>query len=89
MLQLDKIKMFLRLDTNAEDMLLEHYSTVAEEYVKAACGQNVILEDPRIELVQLMLISDWFENRTMYGKSGYSSNINSILMQVRLETEGL
>ena len=97
MIELVKIKQFLRLDTDAEDMLLEQYAQAADQYVLAACGKAVNLSDPRAENVQLMLIADWFENRTMYGqtgynrtmygKIGYSQSISSMLTQLQLETE--
>lgn len=87
MMDLTKIKQFLRLDTDAEDILLESYAQAAEEYLKAACGAAIDISGQRAELVQLMLISDWFESRTMYGKGGYSQTIGSILQQLQLETE--
>ena len=87
MIELTKIKEFLRLDTDAEDMLLKTYAQAAEDYLKAACGEGVCLLDARAELVQLMLIADWFENRTMYANGTYSNNISSMIMQLQLETE--
>ena len=87
MIDLTKIKQFLRLDTDAEDTLLESYSQAAEDYLKAACGSAVNAHDARAELVQLMLISDWFESRSIYGKGGYAQTISSIIQQLQLETE--
>lgn len=88
MIDLKTVKEFLRIDTDAEDVLLEQYIKASERYVKAACGEKVDLSDERAVLVQEMLISDWFENRTMCGKGSYSQNINSMIMQLSLETEG-
>lgn len=89
MIALEKIKQFLRIDTDAEDTLLNSYSQAAENYIKAACGAGVNLFDNRAELIQLMLIADWFENRTMYGTGNYRASINSLVTQLQLETEGL
>lgn len=85
MVDLVKIKQFLHLDTDAEDELLNSYAQAAESYIKAACGKGVNMYDSRAELVQEMLIADWFENRTMYASGSYSQTISSIILQLQLE----
>ena len=87
MLELQSIKEFLRIDTDADDKLLQSFSIAAEEYLKESCGEKVNLVSQRATLVQQMLISDWYENRSLYSKGNYSQTINSILMQLRLEAE--
>lgn len=87
MVGLEEIKQFLRIDTDAEDLLLTKYAEAAEKYIKSACGEAVCMTDPRTDLVQLMLIADWFENRTMYSNGSYSRSINSMMTQLRLEAE--
>ena len=87
MVELQKIKEFLKIDTDAEDTLLGEFAKTAEEYLINSCGQNVDLTCSRAETVQLMLISDWFENRSLYANGSYSRAISSMLMQLQLEAE--
>lgn len=85
MVDLIKIKSFLRIDGDAEDEILKSFRKTAEEYVKSTCGEFVDINCGRAEMAQLMLISDWYENRSAYSTGNYSRAIDSILTQLRLE----
>ena len=85
MVKLDRIKEFMHIDIDAEDALLNQFAQAAEDYIKSSCGEGADTQSPRAELVQLMLISDWRENRSLYAQGSYSRAIDSILMQIRLE----
>ena len=85
MVKLDTIKEFMHIDNDAEDALLNQFAQAAEEYVKSACGEGVNIYSRRAETVQLMLISDWRENRSLYAQGSYSRAVDSMLMQLRLE----
>lgn len=88
MLDVEKIKTFLRIDTDAEDELLSSFAQAADEFVINSCGDGAakLLDTPRVELIQQMLIADWYENRCINGnKGGFARSIESMLMQLRLE----
>ena len=87
MVKIEKIKEFLHIDTDTEDVLLNQYARTAEDYLKSSCGKRVNLDDSRAELVQLMLIADWHETRTLYAQGTYSRAVDSMIMQLKLETE--
>lgn len=87
MLELAEVKNFLRCEHDEDDELIKMYMSAAEEYVKAACGDTVDLEKAKTRTILLMLISDYYENRTAYGQGSYSHNISSMITQLRLETE--
>ena len=85
-LTLEEVKNFLRLDTSDDDTLLGIYISTAEEYVKSACGRQVDLDNPKSHTVMLMLVGDYYENRSPYGQAKYSQNVSTMLMQLQLET---
>lgn len=87
MVDLATAKDFLRVEHNADDKLIELYIDSAKEYVTSACGNNVDFTKKRTETIVLMLVSDYYETRTAYGKGAYSHNVSSMLTQLRLETE--
>ncbi len=87
MVDLDKAKNFLRVEHDEDDTLIEMYIDAAAGYIKSACGDNVDLNKKKVETVQLMLISDYYENRAATGQGGYSHSVSSMLTQLRLETE--
>lgn len=87
MLDLATVKNFLRCEHDEDDELIQMYIESAEDYVKSACGDNVDLEKAKSRTILLMLISDYYENRTVYGQGQYSHNVSSMITQLRLETE--
>lgn len=87
MLDLSAVKNFLRCEHDEDDELIQMYMEAAEDYVKSACGNSVDLEKPKAKTILLMLISDYYENRTAYGQGQYSHNVSSMITQLRLETE--
>ena len=87
MLELAEVKNFLRCEHDEDDELIKMYMVSAEDYVQSACGDNVDMEKAKTRTILLMLISDYYENRTAYGQGSYSHNISSMITQLRLETE--
>ena len=86
-MELLRVKNFLRVDTDEDDELISAHILTAEEYVKGACGEGCDLNKEKAQTVMLMLIADMYEQRTAYGKGGYSESIKAMLTQLRLETE--
>lgn len=86
-LKIETVRNFLHLDDNSEDEILKLYQDAAVEYVRSACGQNVDLSAGRTQLIILMLIADYYENRAVGGVGAYNHSIKSMLIQLQLENE--
>ena len=83
---IEEIKLFLRIDDNSENTLIESFKSAAEEYLENAG----VIEDYSKELYKLaikLLVSHWYENRdsvlvgSISKKLEYS--LNSILIQLQ------
>lgn len=85
-LTLDEIKIFLRIDHDADDEYIEMCKNSAKAYILSACG-DVDFSESKVRMVECMLIADYYENRTLGGKGSYSQAISSMLLQIQLETE--
>ena len=44
------------------------------------------LDNPKAHTIMLMLVGDYYENRSPYGQTKYSQNVSTMLMQLQLET---
>lgn len=64
---LDEIKIFLRIDDETEDNLLNALMLAAEEYLLGA-GIEKDYSKEIYKLTVKMLISNWYENRNMTDK---------------------
>lgn len=85
-MEIEEIKLFLRIDDNSEDTLIESFKSAAEEYLENAG----VIKDYSKELYKLaikLLVSHWYENRdsvligSISKKLEYS--LNSILIQLQ------
>lgn len=68
MLQLEKIKLYLRIDDDSEDTLLSSFEKTSREEIKISTGVesgSKASETEIYELTQLILISDMYENRSI------------------------
>lgn len=88
MLDLATVKNFLRVEHDEDDELIKIYMDTADEYIKSACGENVDMETAKARTLTLMLVSDYYETRSPNGAAQYSHNVQSMITQLRLETEG-
>jgi uncharacterized phage protein (predicted DNA packaging) len=85
-MDLEELKLFLRIDGEEEDSLIEGLQLGAEEYLTNAG----IIKDYTKELYKLaikILVSHWYENRSVetIGKnvSKISFGLDTILIQLR------
>ena len=81
---LDEVKAWLRVDFNDDDALITMLIDAAELYLKNATGAEFNENNHLAKLFCMTLISDWYENREMIGKTSDQIRpiINSILMQL-------
>lgn len=87
---LDDVKAYLRIDEDADDMVLEVMMQAAEQYIKDAVGFYEE-ENPKIKMLYWLVIQDFYENRVLVVKEAdkqrLSYAMSSIVMQ--LQTEAL
>ncbi|KNF07010.1 putative phage protein [Gottschalkia purinilytica] len=62
-MELEELKLFLRLDHGEEDDLLKSFQLSAEMYLNNA-GINKNYENELYKLAIKILVSHWYENRT-------------------------
>ena len=81
---LDEAKNWLRIDFIEDDALLTMLISAAEAYLENATGVEYDENNHLAKLFCMTLISDWYENREMIGKTSDQIRpiINSILMQL-------
>lgn len=87
---LDDVKAYLRIDEDADDMVLEVMMQAAKQYIKDAVGFYEE-ENPKIKMLYWLVIQDFYENRVLVVKEAdkqrLSYAVSSIVMQ--LQTEAL
>lgn len=83
---LSELKLYLRLETDytEDDAFLNTLISAAEAYLKNSTGKIFTNTNGQAKLFCLVLISDWYENRSMNSKASEKVRftINSILAQL-------
>lgn len=80
-MELDEIKLYLRLDTDDEDELLKSFQLSAEEYL-ANAGVIKDYEKNLYKLAIKLLISNWYENRIPVLSGSISKKIEYSLQNI-------
>lgn len=85
---LDDVKAYLRIDEDADNMVLEVMMQAAEQYIKDAVGFYEE-ENPKIKMLYWLVIQDFYENRVLVVKEAdkqrLSYVVSSIVMQLQAE----
>lgn len=82
-ISLDETKIWLRVDGEDDDLIIEMLIDVAENYLKNAVGRTVAKNNKNAKLLCLVLVADWFENREFIGKAdNVRHTIRSLLLQL-------
>ena len=83
MVDLKKVKEYLRIDYEEDDEFIRSLITASKIYLENACGE--FLSNELTELAQLILIEHWNDNRTLVGTVGDSikHSVDAIIFQVR------
>lgn len=92
---LNEVKVYLRIDSDAEDALLERLMATAYSVVAGAVDNYALIArlKPDCEklgdMTQLALISDLYENRNLEGETpqGYSRIVETMLHQLQYDTD--
>ena len=92
---LNEVKVYLRIDSDAEDALLERLMATAYAVVAGAVDNYrlIVQLKPDCEklgdMTQLALIADLYENRNLEGETpqSYSRIVETMLHQLQYETD--
>lgn len=92
---LNEVKVYLRIDSDAEDALLERLMATAYAVVAGAVDNYrlIVQLKPDCEklgdMTQLALIADLYENRNLEGEApqSYSRIVETMLHQLQYETD--
>ncbi len=81
------VKEYLRIDADytAEDGLIDSLIAASDVYCKNAFGLDVDLGNKLINLLRLVLISDWYENREYVGKATDRTRITIQSIKTQLQ----
>lgn len=83
-MDLDEVKLYLRLDTDDEDGLILEFISAAENYLKSS-GIAPDYTNPQYKLAVKMLVSEYYDGRTLNGTMGVM--FKSIIVQLASSQE--
>lgn len=91
MITLDSVKTYLRVDSDAENALLQNLIAASDSYMEGAVSnfsdKYENSDDKwkyKADLAQLMLIADWYEHR-LQEERPVSGAVNLLLTQLQIE----
>lgn len=82
---LDLTKQFLRIDGNFEDDLINSLVLSAKTYLHNATGKQFDKENKTHEMIVLLLVTRWYENRNLIGSDDLDYTLKSLILQADLE----
>lgn len=82
---LEETKDYLRVDGDGEDALITLLIVAAEEYLTNATGNEFDATNNLAKLFCWVLVTDWYENRELIGKTSEKTRpiIESMLAQLK------
>jgi uncharacterized phage protein (predicted DNA packaging) len=82
-LELDELKLFLRVDGEEEDELIQGLQLAAEEYLINA-GVNKDYSKELYKLAVKLLVTHWYNNREVTGKADrLAFSLDTIILQLK------
>lgn len=82
-LTLEDTKKFLRVDTNDDDALITTLIDASETYLYNSTGKNFDSTNNLAKLFCMVLVSDWYDNRSLTTTSEKTRRIiDSMLVQL-------
>ena len=88
MLNLNKVKNYLKVDYTDDDVIIETYIIATEKFLKKLCGKNEFQEDKQelAEIYMLAMISELYNSRNLTvdkAEQRVRTIMQSILNQLR------
>lgn len=80
---INELKEYLKIDSDDEDLTISGLQYAAQEYLSNA-GININYEKELYKLAVKLLVSHWYDNRTILGKADkLPFSIDSIITQLK------
>ena len=88
MLNLDKVKNYLKVDFDDDDIIIETYIIATEKFLKKLCEKNEFVEDKQelAEIYMLAMINELYNSRNLTvdkAEQRVRTIMQSILNQLR------
>ena len=89
-MMLDDVKTYLRIDEDADDVVLEVMMQATEQYIKDAVGFYEE-ENPKIKMLYWLVITDFYENRVLAVKESDKQRLTHVVssLVLQLQSEAL
>lgn len=82
-MDLEELKLFMRVDDNEEDLLIQGLQSAAEEYLLNA-GVYKDYDKFLYLLAVKMLVGHWYENRSIVGKADkLAFSLDTMILQLK------
>lgn len=82
-MNVDELKLYLRIDGTEEDILIQGLQLAAEEYMTNA-GVNKDYTKELYKLAIKLLVSHWYENRSIVGKADkLAFSLDTMILQLK------
>lgn len=86
-MELNELKLYLRVDGDEDDSVLADLKKAAEEYLSNA-GVAKNYDKELYKLAIKLLVSHWYENRAIVGKADkLAFSLDSIILQLKYTQE--
>jgi len=90
-MELEKVKLYLRVDWDAEDALILDMMGIAKEYIVSAVGE-FDEKDPTARLLLMAMVQDMYDNRELMQsdiqqKKSFQYPYRSIILQLQMKHE--
>lgn len=87
MTDINLVKQYLKVDFDDDDEIIRLLISTAESYAQGATGR-LDFNEPRMKLLIITLVKDWYDNRYFAGEKVSQSaqyTVKSIIHQLTLE----
>jgi len=87
---LDDVKAYLRIDEDADDIVLDIMMQATEQYILDAVGFYEE-ENPKIKMLYWLVIQDFYENRVLTVKESDKQRLSHVVstLVLQLQSEAL
>lgn len=85
LLDIEDVKLFLKVDYEDEDSFIENLILAAESYLKNATGKQFTKANTLAVLYCNVLIEEWYNNRDLMEQKSTSNKVRFVLQSILLQ----
>lgn len=87
LIDIEDAKLFLKVDYDDEDFIIENLILAAENYLKNATGKQFTKNNELAVLYCNILIDEWYNNRELMEQKSTSNKVRFILQSILLQLQ--